>query len=117
MSTKTRTGRRLKNKNLSQIGRRSSRIWQITQELLEYEEKIRRKAALQRMLRFASEENWEAFQQELRARPDLADHAQGIKKEAKMERMLRFTSEGNREAFNGNCSDLELNCQGKETAF
>jgi len=77
-------------------------------DLLEYEEKIQRKAALQRMLRFASEENWEAFQQELRARPDLTDHAQGIKKEAKMERMLRFASEGNQEAFNRELQDLEL---------
>jgi hypothetical protein len=71
-------------------------------DLLEYGEKIRRKAALQRMLRFASEENWEAFQEEVKAHQDLADHEQGIKKEAKVERMLRFAS------------DLRVNCRTEE---
>ena len=33
--------------------------------LADYEDKVRRQAALQRMLRFASEENWEAFSNEL----------------------------------------------------
>jgi hypothetical protein len=75
-------------------------------ELAEYEEEIRKRAALQRLLRFAAEENWTAFQTELAEHPDLAEHEENIRKEAKLDRLLRLMSEDNWEEFKEEFQDL-----------
>ena len=77
-------------------------------ELADYEQTIRRKAALQRMLRFASERDWDAFRKELADHPDLKEFEQNILREGKYARMLRLHSEGNRDAFNKELEGLQL---------
>ena len=69
MSTKTRTGRPAEEQEFEPDWEEIEQNLADYPDLLEYEKKIRRKAALQRMLRFASEQNWEAFQQELSGPP------------------------------------------------
>jgi len=77
-------------------------------ELADYEQTIRRKAALQRMLRFASERDWDAFRKELADHPDLKEFEQNILREGKYARMLRLHYEGNRDAFNKELEGLQL---------
>jgi hypothetical protein len=79
--------------------------------LADYEEKIREKAACQRLFRFAAEENWTAFQTELAEHPDLAEHEENIRREAKSARLLRFLSEGNQKAFEEEFPDLRLTAE------
>lgn len=62
-------------------------------DLAAYEDKIKRAAALQRMLRFASEKNWDAFANELGEHPELVEHEPSIRHEATLKRLQKAVSE------------------------
>lgn len=67
-------------------------------DLAAYEDKIRTKAGLQRLIRFACEKNWDAFAKELGEHPELVEHEPSIRHEATLKRLQKAVSEGDWDA-------------------